>query len=76
MKELSYKMPEYDFDYRIEDNQLVIYDKNEEFDFSYMNDDYNKLEKIVKELFGVNCYIEAQTHVIGVVAGMYIKDLN
>lgn len=76
MKELSYKMPEYDFDYRIEDNQLVIYDKNEEFDFSYMDDDYDKLDKIVKELFGVNCYIEAQTQVIGVVAGMYIKDLN
>lgn len=67
---------EYDFDYRIEDESLVVFDKNENFDFSYMDEKYAKADRIVKNLFGKQCYLEAQISVIGVIAGMIVKDLN
>lgn len=74
LNRLSAKLPNYDFDYRIEGNQLILYDKDENFDFTNLdNKDYEILENEVKKLFGHNCYLEAQTPVIGVVAGMYIE---
>ena len=74
LNRLSAKLPNYDFDYRVEGNQLILYDKDESFDFTNLdNKDYEILENEVKKLFGHNCYLEAQTPVIGVVAGMYIE---
>lgn len=77
IKELNEKFgEEYDFDFRIEDDMLVVFDKNENFDFSYMDEAYDKANKIVKSLFGHDCYLEAQLSVIAVVAGMSVRDLN
>lgn len=67
---------EYDFGFRIEDDMLVVFDKNENFDFSYMDEANDKADKIVKSLFGHNCYLEAELPVIAVVAGMFVRDLN
>ena len=67
---------EYDFGFRVEDESLVVFDKNENFDFSYMDEKYAKADRIVKNLFGKQCYLEAQISVIGVIAGMIVKDLN
>ena len=74
IEKLYTRLPNYDFDYRIEGNQLVLYDKDENFDFTNLESkEYKKLENMIKRLFGHNCYLEAQTPVIGVVAGMYIE---
>ena len=66
----------YDFGFRIEDNQLKVYDANEEFDFSYLDDKYEQANKILQDLFGKGAYFEAELAPIGVVAGIEIKDLN
>ena len=66
----------YDFNFRIEDNQLKVYDANEEFDFSYLDDKYEQANKILQGLFGKDAYFEAELAPIGVVAGIEIKDLN
>lgn len=66
----------YDFGFRIEDNQLKVYDANEEFDFSYLDDKYEQANKILQDLFGKDAYFEAELAPIGVVAGIEIKNLN
>ena len=66
----------YDFGFRIENNQLKIYDANEEFDFSSMDDKLKSANKLLRNLFGKNAYFEAELSPIGVVAGIIIKDLN
>ena len=66
----------YDFNFRIEDNQLKVYDANEEFDFGYLDDKYEQANKILQGLFGKDAYFEAELAPIGVVAGIEIKDLN
>ena len=66
----------YDFGFRIEDNLLKVYDANEEFDFSYLDDKYEQANKILQDLFGKDTYFEAEIAPIGVVAGIIIKDLN
>lgn len=66
----------YDFGFRIEDNQLKVYDANEEFDFSYLDDKYKLANKILQDLFGKGAYFEAELAPIGVVAGIEIRDLN
>ena len=66
----------YDFGFRIEDNQLKVYDANEEFDFSYLDDKYELANKILQDLFGKGAYFEAELAPIGVVAGIEIRDLN
>ena len=66
----------YDFGFRIEGNQLVVYDANEEFDFSYIDDKYELANKILQNLFGIGAYFEAELAPIGVVAGIEIRDLN
>lgn len=66
----------YDFGFRIEDNLLKVYDANEEFDFSYLDDKYEQANKILQDLFGKDTYFEAEIAPIGVVAGIVIKDLN
>ena len=66
----------YDFGFRIEDSQLKVYDANEEFDFSYLDDKYEKANKILQDLFGKDAYFEAELAPIGVVAGIEIRDLN
>lgn len=65
---------DYDFDWRIEDESLVFYDKNENFDFVNSNSkQYQEIEKTAQSLFGKNCYLEAQTEVIGTIANMFVK---
>ena len=65
---LKKELPEYDWDYRFEDDQIVFYDKNEDFDFSNIDVNYEKVDDIIKSIFGKESYVDAQTPVIGVVA--------
>lgn len=65
---LKKELPGYDWDYRFEDDQIVFYDKNEDFDFSNIDVNYEKVDDIIKSIFGKESYVDAQTPVIGVVA--------
>ena len=66
----------YDFDFRVEDEMLKVFDKNEEFDFSYLDNDYERANKILQDLFGNKCYFEAEISCIGICAGMRVVELN
>ena len=65
---LKKELPEYDWDYRLEDEQIVFYDKNEDFDFSNIDTNYEKVDDIIKSIFGKDAYLDAQNSVIGVVS--------
>ena len=65
---LKKELPEYDWDYRFEGEQIVFYDKNEDFDFSNIDINYEKVDDIIKSIFGKDAYLDAQNSVIGVVS--------
>lgn len=75
LKKLKTALPDYDWKYKIEDDELKIYDYGENFDFSYLDDNYEKANNIVQSIFkNKNVYIEAEIACIGVICGISIYD--
>ena len=62
----------YEFDFRIEENTLKLFDTNEYFDYEDSN--YEKVEQVVKQVIGdSNIYLEPENRVIMTIAGCYVK---
>lgn len=75
LKKLKTALPDYDWKYKIEDDELKIYDYGENFDFSYLDDNYEKANNIVQSIFkNKNVYIEAEIACIGVICGISVQD--
>ena len=62
----------YEFDFRIEEDTLKLFDTNEYFDYEDSN--YEKVEQVVKQVIGDNhIYLEPENRVIMTIAGCYVK---
>lgn len=62
----------YEFDFRIEEDTLKLFDTNEYFD--YEDNNYEKVEQVVKQVIGDNhIYLEPENRVIMTIAGCYVK---
>ena len=68
----TFKAFEYNFDWRIERGNLVIYDSNEYFDYEDSN--FDSVDKIVKSVFGKHAYLEPENSVIMCIAGAYLAE--
>ena len=62
----------YEFDFRIEEDTLKLFDTNEYFD--YEDNNYENVEQVVKQVIGDNhIYLEPENRVIMTIAGCYVK---
>lgn len=62
----------YDFKYRFQDEDICLFDANEEF--TYEDKNYEKVEEIVKKTMSMpNIYLEPETNVTMIIAGCYLK---
>ena len=62
----------YEFDFRIEEDILKLFDTNEYFD--YEDNNYENVEQVVKQVIGDNhIYLEPENRVIMTIAGCYVK---
>ena len=62
----------YEFDFRIEEDTLKLFDTNEYFD--YEDNNYENVEQVVKQVIGDNhIYLEPENKVIMTIAGCYVK---
>lgn len=75
IKELTKSLPDYNWNWRFEKDQIAIYDKDENFDFSLIDYNYELADDIVKNVFGKDAYIEAEIPTVGIIASVYVKDL-
>ena len=72
IRTLNEKFKDYDFDFRIEEDTLKLFDTNEYFDYEDSN--YEKVEQVVKQVIGDNhIYLEPENRVIMTIAGCYVK---
>lgn len=62
----------YDFNFRIEDEQIKLYDANESF--YYEDENFDKVEEAVKKAFNSGVYLEPENSVIMAIAGCYIHN--
>ena len=66
------KVYDYDFDFRIEEEVIKLFDKNENFDYEDKN--FSKVENITRKVIGsTNIYLEPENKVIMTIADCYVK---
>lgn len=68
----KFKDYDYEFDWRIEGDNLVVFDRCEYFDYEDSN--FYAVDKIAKDIFGKEAYLEPENKVVMIVAGAYLKD--
>lgn len=74
ISKLNKEFENYSFDYRFEGDQLKIYEKDELFDFSSLDEYLEKANSIVSSVFGNDAYIEAEIPQIGVICNIVVQD--
>lgn len=70
----KFKDYEYEFDWRIESGSFKVFDKCEYFDYEDSN--FDAINKIVKDIFGKDAYLEPENRVVMVIARAYLKETD